>query len=289
MSPCIRLRKKFDPERLQSDLKALCRIKGTPAGYPGEGHISWTSIALIPEADDETPLLDQTPYLRDVLAELNCTYRLARRLVLEPGGEIKEHCDSFLSNEVVRLHLPIVTHPDVEAYVGGQRCDWREGELWYGNFTLPHRAVNRSAITRVHLVLDVIVDATLLDLFPPGDKPEHLRSRSKDAAAASDALKRFAFRFTLPAGFQIPGMPYPPLAQPLPGSVELIQGELIVCINRQPMIKVAPSSDSTLELVGLPFPARIFCQYDGAGTRIESVVLAMGADGPELSLAAAPI
>lgn len=283
LSCFVRLVKTFEAERLKSDLMALCRTRGVPAGYPGEGHSGWTSISLFPGSPADP--LSETPYFRQVLKELNCTYRLVRLLVLEPGGVIKEHCDSFLSTDVVRLHIPVVTHPDVEAYIGGRKCDWKEGELWYGDYSLPHSAVNRSPITRVHLVLDALVDDVLLGLFPPGEKPASLRARSQSTDERAGGLRRFAFRFTLPAGFHIPGTQYEPLESPLPGSVELIHGELNVCINEQPMLKAVPSSDTTVDLIGLPCAARIHYRYDRESVTLKSAVFTIGSEGPETALA----
>src|SRR5690606_34290625 len=77
----------------------------------------------------------------------------------------------------VRLHIPIVTHEEVYFYVDEQRVMMRPGELWYCDFTRPHRVHNKSDVARVHMVLDLRVDDWLRDFFPS----EPLTDRVKNA------------------------------------------------------------------------------------------------------------
>jgi hypothetical protein len=46
------------------------------------------------------------------------------------------------------------------------RCNWLPGELWWGNFSLPHHVYNNSPLNRVHLVMDVEITPAILRLFP---------------------------------------------------------------------------------------------------------------------------
>ena len=189
-------------------------------------------------------------------------------MVLEPGGVIREHSDTFLSSRIVRLHIPVVTHPDVEFHLDGRRCDWAPGELWYGDFSRPHRAVNRSQVTRLHLVIDVVADDMLLALFP-GKPPAHLLERlAADEQPLSDAaLKRLTFDFTLPPGFALPGTA--PLApdEAVPGTVRVIDNELRLFVNGQPMLKAVPVAEDVVELHGLDFEARLVYEFEGGAAR----------------------
>lgn len=275
----VKLTRTFDPEALQAGYLAVRQAaERTPAGYPGEGHVGWTSIWLHSASSGASPVLDRAPYLREVLSELQLRFRLARLLLLAPGGVIREHQDSFLSKRIVRLHLPIVTHPDVELYLAGTRCVWRAGELWYGDFSLPHHGVNRSGLARVHLVLDVTSDQNLLRLFPSGQVPERLAALGDDSLKNEldqRLLERFAFDFTLPAGFRLPGTGHQDLATAAEGCVRLVDSELCVFVNQQPLLKAVPASEDTLDLLGLAPEARL--QYAFEGDAIRSVTLTLGA------------
>jgi aspartyl/asparaginyl beta-hydroxylase (cupin superfamily) len=86
-----------------------------------------------------------------------------RLLKLAPGAEIREHRDVGISmaDEEARLHIPIITNDETDFLVGGQRLSMRPGECWYVNVDLPHSVMNRGRTDRVHLIVDVVVDAWL--------------------------------------------------------------------------------------------------------------------------------
>ena len=106
----------------------------------------------------------------EVLESLAAPKRSVRVLSLAPGARVFEHHDpdSSIDRETARLHVPIVTHPDVDFVIGGRRVQMNAGELWYGDFSFPHKLCNRSRIERVHLVIDVEVSDAIRALFPPG-------------------------------------------------------------------------------------------------------------------------
>jgi hypothetical protein len=108
----------------------------------------------------DTPLLELCPYVRRVLASFPCPQQAVRFMRLKAGSTIKEHRDYKLAFEdgEVRMHIPVVTNPDVEFIMNGVRVDMKEGECWYHNFNLPHSVLNRGQADRVHLVLDCVVN-----------------------------------------------------------------------------------------------------------------------------------
>lgn len=121
----------------------------------------------------DTTLMDQCPYIRQVLDSLKCTQKSIRLLKLEKGAVIKEHTDTNLNfeNGEVRLHIPVVTHNEVEFYLDSKRLQMKAGECWYINANLPHRLTNPSPIDRVHLVVDCEVNDWLKNLFLQSDLP----------------------------------------------------------------------------------------------------------------------
>lgn len=85
-----------------------------------------------------------------------------------PGEDIYWHYDeneSFDSG-TVRLHIPVITNENVALQICHQTLRWKEGELWYGDFSFPHRVRNLGQKTRIHLVLDLVVNEWLESQFP---------------------------------------------------------------------------------------------------------------------------
>ena len=115
----------------------------------------------------DTVFLQNSPYLQTVLNTFHCPLQAVRLLKLNAGAVIKEHRDAELNYEKgeIRLHIPIVTHTDVEFYLDKERMHLKEGECWYMNFNLPHNIVNNSSLDRVHLVIDAIVNDWVKQLF----------------------------------------------------------------------------------------------------------------------------
>src|SRR5258707_1062299 len=87
--------------------------------------------------------------------------RLAAR-----NGELSRHADVTRGDigkrhvSVIRLHVPLVTHPDIFFESWGLRGDHKRmhletGDLYYFDNRKPHRVINRSPVERIHLVVDV--------------------------------------------------------------------------------------------------------------------------------------
>jgi hypothetical protein len=82
---------------------------------------------------------------------------------LAAGSIIKEHRDHDLSYEhgFMRLHIPVVTNPDVEFLLNGRRVVMNPGECWYLRLSDPHAVANRGREDRIHLVIDTEVNEWL--------------------------------------------------------------------------------------------------------------------------------
>jgi quercetin dioxygenase-like cupin family protein len=115
-----------------------------------------------------TEALAACPYLSSVLESFQSRKQSVRVLTLAAGARIVAHYDpdSSVDRSSVRLHVPIITNPDVEFTIAGQRANLSEGELWYGDFSFPHAAHNRGQTPRVHLVMDFDNDEALRAMFP---------------------------------------------------------------------------------------------------------------------------
>ena len=166
----------FSSELLLQELERippkLWEAHFNPNDYEG----NWSALALysptgsssfiLPMRTDrfqmlETPILEQCPYLKQVVESFQCLKQSVRLLKLHKGGKIKEHTDSLLSHEngLVRLHVPILTNPAVEFYLNKSQIILNSGECWYMNFTLPHYVLNLSSEDRIHLAIDCVVNS----------------------------------------------------------------------------------------------------------------------------------
>ena len=173
----LRLKLRFDPRRLAEDLDRLRDVSWTEhfvkQNYDGD----WSAIALRAKAGAthpimmicsdptatafaDTPLLAGTPYFREALAAFACPLRAVRLMRLAPGSIIKEHRDDDLSFEqgTVRLHVPVITNPEVEFRLNGSRVVMAAGSAWYLRLSDPHSVANRGRTDRVHLVIDAVAN-----------------------------------------------------------------------------------------------------------------------------------
>jgi ribosomal protein S18 acetylase RimI-like enzyme len=178
----VKMPLQYDVARLQSDLARMVADEFVPhfnqAYYQGD----WSAVPLrsiggradqiypdptAKNAFADTPLLARCTYIRKVLATLHCPLQAVRFLRLKSGSVIKEHRDHELGFEdgEVRLHIPVITNPEVEFVLNQVRVVMNEGECWYLNVNQPHRVANRGAADRIHLVIDCVVNDWLRDLL----------------------------------------------------------------------------------------------------------------------------
>lgn len=81
---------------------------------------------------------------------------------LKSNSEIPPHCDFGKGLEVCnRIHIPIITNEDVLFFVGGERKNMKEGEMWEINNQALHQVKNNSNYDRVHLIVDYLRDNVL--------------------------------------------------------------------------------------------------------------------------------
>jgi hypothetical protein len=178
----VRLPLTFDSEALAAEALALPPATWVPHFNRDIYHGEWAGVALrsigggatqlYPDpspgaAFADTEILHRCPAHRSLLGRLGCPVMAARLLALAPGGLIKEHRDyrlGWLDGEI-RLTVPIVTSAKVDFVLDGRPVDLNPGEAWYLDLSRPHRAQNRSGVTRIHLVVDCAVDDWLTDLM----------------------------------------------------------------------------------------------------------------------------
>ncbi len=271
----FRLPRTYDVALLVRDLEALRRFDQAPQPGPYHGG-EWTGLALRSMGGKQSPdpsaagmdnyeyteALEHAPYLKQILDELACPIEVVRILTLPPGGHIKEHFDYHTNSQygLLRLHIPIVTHPDVEFIIGGQRVDFKAGEFWFGDFSKVHSVENKSDITRVHMVIDVQINDFMLDMFPA----EYVALRraeggiaiTREPLSASEAeLRKLTCDFRIPGEFMplfVLGKPMQTLIKGARASARLIDSKFTVLLDNEPTFVLHPVAENTFGVAGLP-------------------------------------
>lgn len=180
----------FDVARLQADINKVISHKWTDHYNQNDYNGKWTSIALMSEdgkSDSifalnrseliDTDILKQCDYFKTILDEFPFEKTAVRLLNLTVGTEIKPHRDYCLGYEdgCFRLHIPIITNPDVVFMLDDQRLIMNEGECWYINANFTHSVVNNGSEDRIHLVIDGIQNEWTDTLFYKEAHPEQFR------------------------------------------------------------------------------------------------------------------
>jgi quercetin dioxygenase-like cupin family protein len=176
----LKLPLSFDAARLQAELDALLAPQWVEHFNTRDYQGGWRCLALrsadgqprhIGALSDvnflDTPALAQCPYFRAVLDAFECDKAAVRLMALDAGAVIKPHRDAATAFEdgLARLHVPLQTDPAVTFRIDGEDIHFSRGDTWYLNAGRTHAVHNRSARSRVHLVLDCHVNAWLSRLF----------------------------------------------------------------------------------------------------------------------------
>jgi len=160
--PFFQLPVLFDVERLQSEVAAL----------PAEAWVSHpdslagnSAARLISAGGAETDSvhgqmlgtrwLTTMPYVQQVLAGFGVVWSRSRLMRLAPGARVPEHADiNYHWHTRVRLHVPILTRPQVRFHCDGATVHMAAGEAWIFDNWRRHHVENGSDADRVHLVAD---------------------------------------------------------------------------------------------------------------------------------------
>ncbi len=160
--PFFQLPVLFDVERLQAEVSALPSEAWVshPDNVPGNSAVRLISAGGA-ETDSvhgqmlPTPWLATMPYARQVLAGFGVVWSRSRLMRLAPGAGVPEHADiNYHWHTRVRLHIPILTRPEVWFHCDGETVHMAAGEAWIFDNWRRHHVENGSDVDRVHLVAD---------------------------------------------------------------------------------------------------------------------------------------
>lgn len=99
---------------------------------------------------------------------MKCKIKNLMFYAMLPGGDIPPRRDIVgnVGLEGLRLHIPIITNDGVNFMVDGKKVVMNSSELWALDTAYMHSFSNNGHENRIHLVIDVIVNDWVLELFP---------------------------------------------------------------------------------------------------------------------------
>lgn len=177
--PFIRLPVRFDAEEMRAQVSSLA-----PAAWQAHpNHIAGNSCVRLISVDGTendqvygpmapTVHLQQLPYVQQILASFGVVWSRSRLMRLDAGAVVPEHADiNHHWFYRVRLHIPIVTNPQVTFYCGNQDAHMAAGESWlFDNWRL-HRVENLGDAERIHLVADTTGSAKFWQFVASANTP----------------------------------------------------------------------------------------------------------------------
>jgi hypothetical protein len=164
-APFIRIPLDFDAGRLAAEIAqfAPCDWRPHPQGNPGNWALPLVAARGDPQDEgvagpmQPTPHLARCPYLRQVLAALDAPLGRTRLMKLDARAEATKHVDiNYYWQQRVRVHVPIVTFPEVEFLCGDASTRMAAGECWIFDTWRMHNVLNPTPHERIHLVADTV-------------------------------------------------------------------------------------------------------------------------------------
>jgi LPS sulfotransferase NodH len=177
--PFYRLPVQFDVARLQAEIAAL--PPEAWARHPNE--IAGNSALRLITADggenddvhgrmQATPWLLRSPYILQVLASFGVVWGRSRLMRLAPGAEVPMHSDiNYHWSTRVRLHIPVLTRPEVRFYCDAEDVHMAAGEAWVFDNWRQHRVTNHTPDERIHLVADTTGSAAFWNFVQSSQQP----------------------------------------------------------------------------------------------------------------------
>ncbi len=177
---CARLPLQCDAARLRAEVEAMPEtLWGSRGGRVGV-HNAAQAVFLrghapaegnLPIADREA--LEELPYVREIITRLIPAPPLRCLLAMLPAGAmIAPHIDQAdYFSKTIRLHLPVITHPQAWMYCAGFSYRMLPGEIWALNNSNTHAVWNASSeLPRTHLICDFLPSPELLALLANAER-----------------------------------------------------------------------------------------------------------------------
>ena len=174
--PFCRLPIRFDAAKLREEIEAVpaSAWSAHPSGYAGNSALRL--ITAHGGANDDvtgpmrpTAALQACPYLQQVLGSFGVVWSRSRLMKLGAGGKVPQHSDvDYHWYYRVRIHIPVITFPEVKFHCGGQTVHMAAGESWIFDNWRQHSVDNDASQDRIHLVADTMGNERFWDLAARG-------------------------------------------------------------------------------------------------------------------------
>jgi uncharacterized protein (TIGR03032 family) len=177
----IRLPLSFDAVRLAEEVTQFEEEawRPHPQGYAGNSALALIAAGGDPDDDSvkgpmrPTPHLERCPYLRQVLGAFHTVWGRTRLMRLDGNAEATAHCDTnYYWTQHARVHVPVVTDPEVTFLCGDAAVHMNAGESWIFDTWRVHNVLNPNPTRRIHLVADTAGSAEFWSLVQRGRSEE---------------------------------------------------------------------------------------------------------------------
>jgi Sulfotransferase family/Aspartyl/Asparaginyl beta-hydroxylase len=200
--PFFQLPVHFDAARLREEVQAIPAEAWVehPNSIPGNSAVRLISAGGA-ESDAvqgqmlPTRWLQASPYIRQILGSFGVVWSRSRLMRLAPGAEVPEHADiNHHWHTRVRLHIPVITRPEVRFFCGDEVVHMAAGQAWiFDNWRL-HRVVNPTPDERIHLVADTTGTAAFWQFAcapppPPDQWRRHVYQPGLDITPLTEAAQ----------------------------------------------------------------------------------------------------
>ena len=175
--PFLQLPVSFDAGLLAEEIAALGESvwRPHPQGFPGNSAVPLVSQDGDPQSDAvrgamrPTPQLERCPYLMQVMSTIGGVWGRSRLMRLSGQAEVTAHVDiDYYWRDHMRVHVPIVTQPDVQFHCGDAVVHMAAGECWIFDTWRMHRVLNSTDKARIHLVADSVGGPALWSFIAAG-------------------------------------------------------------------------------------------------------------------------
>lgn len=197
-TPFLKLPIEFDADALAAEVGALPDSAWVPhpTGFKGN-----EAVRLITPGGQETDDLDgqmaptehllACPYIMELMGELDLVWGRSRLMGLRAGGEVPRHVDThYYWRTHWRIHIPVITNPDVTFTCGGETVHMAAGECWLFDSFRWHRVHNGGEQQRIHLVLDSVGGPRLRELSEAARSGAPVRTIAPGGASKPLAFER---------------------------------------------------------------------------------------------------
>lgn len=171
--PLLKLPINFCAETLAREVAALPDSAWTEHPQKFDGNVAVALVSPGGAISDDwagpmaaTPHLAELPYITQIMSALGATWGRSRLMGLAPGAVVPEHVDvHYYWRTHLRLHIPVITNPDVTFRCAGETVHLAAGECWLLDSFYRHSVENSGDALRIHLVLDTVGGGHIWDLL----------------------------------------------------------------------------------------------------------------------------